>query len=70
MGPPSLTTAATITRVLMRRSSVLTLSEFRQAPRRARAQGRYLGVGIASYVEDTGLAPFEGAKVTIQPQVK
>ncbi len=33
----------------------------------ARAQGRYLGYGIASYVEDTGLAPFEGASVRVLP---
>jgi aerobic carbon-monoxide dehydrogenase large subunit len=33
----------------------------------ALAGGRYLGRGIASYVEDTGLAPFEGATVSIEP---
>ena len=33
----------------------------------ARRQGRYLGLGIASCIEDTGLAPFEGATVTVQP---
>ncbi len=43
---------------------------FRRRQAGARAEGRYLGVGIASYVEDTGLAPFEGAKVTIQPTGK
>jgi aerobic carbon-monoxide dehydrogenase large subunit len=46
------------------------LDEFRRRQIGARAQGRYLGVGIASYVEDTGLAPFEGAKVTVQPTGK
>ena len=40
--------------------------------RRARAlrQGRYLGRGIASYVEDTGLAPFEGATIRVEPTGK
>ncbi|MET0719544.1 MAG: xanthine dehydrogenase family protein molybdopterin-binding subunit [Tardiphaga sp.] len=33
----------------------------------ALAQGRYLGRGIASYVEDTGLAPFEGATIRVEP---
>ena len=30
------------------------------------SQGRYLGIGTASYVEGTGLGPFEGAGVTVQ----
>lgn len=33
----------------------------------ARAEGRYLGLGVANYVEGTGLGPFEGATVRIQP---
>jgi carbon-monoxide dehydrogenase large subunit len=33
----------------------------------ARAAGRYLGLGIASYVEDTGLGPYEGAQVSVEP---
>ncbi len=35
--------------------------------RKAREAGRRLGVGLASYVEDTGLAPFEGATVRVEP---
>lgn len=33
----------------------------------ALAEGRYIGLGIASCVEDTGLAPFEGATVRVLP---
>ncbi len=33
----------------------------------ARRSGRYLGIGLANYVEGTGLGPFEGATVRIQP---
>ncbi|PPR09875.1 MAG: Caffeine dehydrogenase subunit alpha [Alphaproteobacteria bacterium MarineAlpha11_Bin1] len=33
----------------------------------ARAKGRHIGIGIANYVEGTGLGPFEGATVRIQP---
>ena len=31
-------------------------------------QGRYHGVGIASYVEPTGFGPFEGARVVVTPE--
>ena len=34
----------------------------------ARAEGRYLGLGIASFIEDTGLGPFEGVHVRVTPQ--
>src|SRR5262249_36320598 len=36
----------------------------------ARARGKYLGLGIASYVEDTGLGPYEGAQVAVEPNGK
>ncbi len=32
----------------------------------ARAEGRYLGLGIVSYVEGTGIGPYEGARVQVQ----
>ncbi len=32
----------------------------------ARAEGRYLGMGIVSYVEGTGIGPYEGARVQIE----
>jgi carbon-monoxide dehydrogenase large subunit len=41
--------------------------DFRARQAAARAEGRHLGLGIGSYVEDTGLAPFEGATVRVQP---
>lgn len=34
----------------------------------ARAEGRYLGLGIASFIEDTGLGPFEGVQVRVTAQ--
>ncbi len=40
---------------------------FEERRARARTQGRYVGAGIAMYVEDTGLGPFEGAKVEVLP---
>ena len=33
----------------------------------ARAEGRYIGIGIANFVEGTGLGPFEGATVRVGP---
>jgi aerobic carbon-monoxide dehydrogenase large subunit len=34
---------------------------------RARAEGRSLGLGIVAYIEGTGIGPYEGAKVTVEP---
>jgi carbon-monoxide dehydrogenase large subunit len=43
---------------------------FRQEQAAARAQGRYLGLGVACYVEGTGIGPYEGAKVQVQSNGK
>jgi carbon-monoxide dehydrogenase large subunit len=43
---------------------------FRARQRQARAQGRYLGIGVANYVEGTGLGPFEGVTVRVLPNGK
>jgi aerobic carbon-monoxide dehydrogenase large subunit len=43
---------------------------FRARQAQARAQGRYLGIGIADYVEGTGLGPFEGVMVRVLPSGK
>jgi carbon-monoxide dehydrogenase large subunit len=45
-------------------------TDFAARQREARTQGRLLGRGIASYVEDTGLAPFEGATIRVEPTGK
>lgn len=39
---------------------------FPERQRQARAEGRYIGIGVANYVEGTGLGPFEGATVRVQ----
>ena len=41
----------------------------RQAER-AQAEGRYIGIGLANYVEGTGLGPYEGATVRVLPNGK
>src|SRR5262245_4666509 len=43
---------------------------FRARQSEARAQGRYLGIGIGNYVEGTGLGPFEGVTVRVLPNGK
>src|SRR5216110_666178 len=40
---------------------------FAAEQRRARAEGRSIGLGLALFVEDTGLGPYEGVKVRIDP---
>jgi carbon-monoxide dehydrogenase large subunit len=42
-------------------------NDFKARQEAARAEGRYIGIGIASYVEGTGLGPFEGANVRVAP---
>ncbi|MFN2188166.1 MAG: molybdopterin cofactor-binding domain-containing protein, partial [Candidatus Promineifilaceae bacterium] len=37
---------------------------------RAREDGRYVGIGVVSYVEGTGIGPYEGAKVQVQASGK
>jgi aerobic carbon-monoxide dehydrogenase large subunit len=53
-------------------NAVLTRAgdDFRARQEKARREGRYIGRGIASYVEDTGLAPFEGATIRVEPTGK
>ncbi len=40
---------------------------FRARQKQALADGRYLGLGLGCYVEGTGVGPFEGATVRIDP---
>jgi CO/xanthine dehydrogenase Mo-binding subunit len=43
---------------------------FREEQAAARLQGRHLGIGVACYVEGTGIGPYEGAKVHVQSNGK
>jgi carbon-monoxide dehydrogenase large subunit len=45
-------------------------SAFTDEQAKARAEGRYLGIGVACYVEGTGIGPYEGAKVQVQSNGK
>ena len=46
------------------------LEAFRKRQSEARAQGRYIGLGLGSYTEGTGVGSFEGATVRIDPSGK
>jgi len=37
---------------------------------RYRREGRYVGLGIACYVEGSGIGPYEGCRVTVEPSGK
>ena len=39
----------------------------RAQQKRARAEGRWLGIGLALFVEDTGLGSYEGIRVRVDP---
>jgi carbon-monoxide dehydrogenase large subunit len=45
-------------------------SAFREEQAALRAQGRHFGIGVACYVEGTGIGPYEGAKVQVQSNGK
>ncbi|MFI8418299.1 molybdopterin cofactor-binding domain-containing protein [Serratia sp. NPDC078593] len=48
-------------------AKAVNLEQFRSEQALCRTQGRYLGLGIACYVEGTGIGPYEGARVKIHP---
>src|SRR5947199_8127729 len=43
---------------------------FRARQAEARRAGRYLGLGLGGYVEGTGIGPYEGAHVRVEPSGK
>ena len=52
-------------------AATIGYDELRARRRRAAAAGtRRVGVGIACYVEGTGIGPYEGARVTVEPSGK
>lgn len=49
---------------------MIDLPSFRAVQAAAREEGRYLGIGFAAYVEGTGIGPYEGAHVRVEPSGK
>ena len=50
---------------LERALDLVGYARFRDAQRAAWEQGEYIGLGVAAYVEGTGIGPFEGARVRV-----
>src|SRR6202040_1150732 len=50
--------------------AMIGYAEFLQEQPRLRAAGRHVGIAIAAYVEGTGIGPYEGARVQVQPNGK
>ncbi|HJU75273.1 MAG TPA: xanthine dehydrogenase family protein molybdopterin-binding subunit [Gemmatimonadaceae bacterium] len=46
---------------------LIGFDEFVQRQPNERAAGRHVGIGIVSYVEGTGIGPYEGARVRVDP---
>jgi CO/xanthine dehydrogenase Mo-binding subunit len=55
---------------LRRVEEMIDLPAFRQQQAAAHQQGRYLGIGFAAYVEGTGIGPYEGGHVRVEPSGK
>jgi carbon-monoxide dehydrogenase large subunit len=54
--------------VLMRAAEMIGFSKFIEEEQpRLRDEGRCVGIGIVSFAETTGVGPYEGARVTIEP---
>jgi carbon-monoxide dehydrogenase large subunit len=52
--------------MLAKARDAIDLPALRERQRALRAEGRYLGVGFAMYLEMTGLGPFEGAAISVR----
>src|SRR5262245_5194992 len=52
---------------LRRVAEAIGAANFSEDRERARAAGRAIGLGVALFVEDTGLGPYEGIRVRVDP---
>ena len=49
-------------------AALIGYEQFRREEQpRLRKEGRHVGIGIVCYVEGTGIGPYEGARVTVEP---
>ncbi len=56
--------------VLARALDLVSADRFRSEQADARKAGRFVGLGVATYVEGTGIGPYEGAHVRVEPSGK
>lgn len=52
---------------LERAAEMIGYEQFQRDQPQRRAEGKHVGVGICCYVEGTGIGPYEGARVTVEP---
>ncbi|CAA9571540.1 MAG: Aerobic carbon monoxide dehydrogenase (quinone), large chain [uncultured Thermomicrobiales bacterium] len=52
---------------LAKATELIGYEELRRRQAELRAQGRYLGIGVASYVEICGFGPYESATLRVEP---
>jgi carbon-monoxide dehydrogenase large subunit len=53
--------------VLEKAAAMIGYEKFvREEQPRLRAEGRHVGIGIVSFVETTGVGPYEGARITVE----
>ena len=57
-------------RCLSRAADMIDYARWGARQQANRAAGRYLGLGIACYVEGTGIGPYEGSRVNVEPSGK
>lgn len=69
-GAPVVYDSGNLTGALDKALKLADYAGFEKRRNAARKQGRHLGIGIASCIEDTGFGPYEGATVKIQPSGK
>jgi carbon-monoxide dehydrogenase large subunit len=57
--------------VLEKAATLIGYDQFvKEEQPRLRAEGRHVGIGIVSFIETTGVGPYEGARITIQANGK
>jgi carbon-monoxide dehydrogenase large subunit len=69
-GKPVVYTSGDFPKSQSRALALADYDGFRARQTKARAQSRYLGIGIGNYVEGTGLGPFEGVTIRVMPNGK
>ena len=53
--------------MLAKARTLIGYDDFPERQQAALAAGRLLGIGVVCYVEGTGIGPYEGARVSVQP---
>ncbi len=66
-GGPTIYDSGDFPLTLQKAKALIDWDGFPARQQAAAGEGRHLGIGIASYVEGTGIGPYEGAHVLVEP---